>query len=233
MDDGWTMEGERSADMGQRRAGGGDWGRLEAVGGDWRRLEAIGGVSPPSRQTRERLTTCGGWLCLSDPGGWGRSGYQRLRMTTNVYQWRPTSTNGDQRLPMTTNVYQWRPMPLARSLACLLGGTHTPAGLYPTRPRLQTLEVPGQRPPATSSINQLLEQYAGRSRIQGPHQVRPVSRRQKRRSPEFCDGIPTHSILALPPIPGTFSSAALGRRGISPCLSTSRRTSLGTTSTSR
>ena len=191
----------------------GRWWRLGAVGGGWRRLEAIGGVSPPSRQTRERLTTCGGWLCLSDPGGWGRSGYQRLRMTTNVYQ--------------------WRPMPLARSLACLLGGTHTPAGLYPTRPRLQTLEVPGQRPPATSSINQLLEQYAGRSRIQGPHQVRPVSRRQKRRSPEFCDGIPTHSILALPPIPGTFSSAALGRRGISPCLSTSRRTSLGTTSTSR
>ena len=210
---------------------GGDWNRLEAIGGGWRRLEAIGGVSPPSRQTRERLTTCGGWLCLSDPGGWGRSGYQRLL----------TSTNGDQRLPMTTNVYQWRPMStngdqclsLARSLACLLGGTHTPAELYPTWPRLQTLEVPGQRPPAASSINQLLEQYAGRSRIQGPHQVRPVSRRQKRRSPEFCDGIPTHSILALPPIPGTFSSAALGRRGISPWLSTSRRTSLGTTSTSR
>ena len=217
------MEGERSADMGQRRADGGDWRRLEAVGGDWTRLEASrhrvgrhGSVSPP---------VGAGFACLTPEVG--------AAPGTNVYEWRPTSTNDDQRLPMTTNVYQWRPMPLARSLACLLGGTHTPAELYPTWPRLQTLEVPGQQPPATSSINQLLEQYAGRSRIQGPHQVRPVSRRQKRRSPEFCDGIPTHSILALPPIPGTFSSAALGRRGISPCLSTSRRTSLGTTSTSR
>ena len=43
---------------------------------------------------------------------------------------------------------------------------------------------------------------------------------RQRRSPEFCDGIPTHSLFALPRVPGTFSSAALGRRGISPWLST-------------
>ena len=70
------------------------------------------------------------------------------------------------------------------------------------------------------SINQLLEQYAGRSRIQGPHQVRRFVQGSAAAGLEFCDGFLTHSPFATRRVPGTFSSAALGRRGISPCLST-------------